>query len=171
MNDQAVMPVELRLPSTVMSKLDLAHLLREVEQLDSDLTTVAARAKVGTTTQWQPVFSQQLTDFLALNPVELVDAGQRTQLIQRLRQMKDGAPVIHMTFASVADRESLQKIVDWLRGTIHPQAVISVGLQPDLVGGVYVRTSNHVHDLSMRARLAGHRDLITQEVEALCGNR
>ena len=58
-----------------------------------------------------------------------------------------------------------------MRGSVHPQAVISVGLQPALIGGVYVRTPNHVMDLSLRARLKGNRELITKELEALRGSK
>jgi F0F1-type ATP synthase delta subunit len=63
----------------------------------------------------------------------------------------------------------LQELIAWLRSSVHPQAVISVGLQPALVAGVYLRTPNHVHDLSMRAVLKKSRGLLTKELEALHG--
>lgn len=171
MTDQLAPQPQLTLPSSVVSKLEVSRLVHEVEQIDADFTTVSARAKAGVATQWQPVFSSPLEDFLVLNPVDMRDSQQRRQLIQHLRTLKETAPVVHMTFAAAADRQSLQEIADWLRSKVHPQAVVSVGLQPDLVGGVYIRTPNHVHDLSLRARLAGHRHVITQQVEALRGDR
>lgn len=162
---------EPQLPVSIITKADVTRLVHEVEQLDIDLTAVAARSRAGAATQWQPTFSEQLSDYLASNPVELEDAGKRGELVRQLRQLKDTVPVVHMTFAGPADRESLQRLAEWLRGAVHPRAVIAVGLQPDLVGGVYVRTTNHVHDLSLRARLAGNRHLITEQVEAISGSR
>jgi F0F1-type ATP synthase delta subunit len=74
-----------------------------------------------------------------------------------------------MTFAVTADPESLQQLALWLRTTINPQAVIAVGLQPSLVAGVYLRTPNHVHDLSLRAMLKNGRGLLVEELGALRG--
>ncbi len=171
MNEMPAPQTEMILPASVVSKLDVARLVREVEQLDRDLTTIAARAKVGQSTEWQPILSSQLSDLLAHNPLDLASAPQRQAFLQRLRRAKDNVPVIHMTFATTADQQSLQELVAWLRRSVHPQAVIAIGLQPDLVGGVYLRTTNHVHDLSVRAQLAGHRDIIAREVEAISAGR
>src|SRR5690606_10661055 len=102
---------------------------------------------------------------------EIGDTLQRAGLINQLRQLKANAPIAHVTFASLVDTESLRQITAWLRESVHPQAVIVVGLQPSLVGGVYIRTPNHVHDFSLRAQLAGHRDIIVKEVEALSGGK
>lgn len=162
---------ELRLPTSIVSQLEVSQLLGQLERFDNELTTISSLDKVGVSSQRQPQPAEQLSDFIELNSLQLESSGQRADLIERLRQLKDHTPVIHLTFAAEADRESLQQLVEWLRASVHPQAVISVGLQPDLVGGVYVRTLNRVHDLSLRARLAGHRHLITQKVEALSGGR
>lgn len=159
------------LPRSIISKLDLSHMVSEVEQIDNDLTTVAVRQKAGVNSDFRPVPSDQLGDFLAVNNLEIGDGQQRSRLITELKRLKDQAPIVHMTFATAADRESLSELADWIRKSVHPQTLIVVGLQPDLVGGVYVRTPNHVHDLSVRAQLAGHRDILIKEVEALSVSR
>ena len=87
-------------------------------------------------------------------------------LKEQVRKLKEHAPIIHMTFAVEADPESLSQLVAWIRQEIHPQALISDGLQPSLVGGVYMRTPNHVHDFSVRRLLADKRDIIAHELEA-----
>lgn len=159
----------LIVPPSIVTKVDISRLVSEVEQLDGYLIAVDARAKSGVPTAGEPVLSEQLSDFLAANSLELGGAAERAQLIKQLRQLKSTVPSVHMTFAAPADNESLREIVAWLRQSVHPQSVIMVGLQPSLVGGAYVRTPNHVHDMSLRAQLAGHRDIITREVEALRG--
>lgn len=159
------------LPRSIISKLDLSRVVGELEQIDNDLTTAAVRQKAGVESNFRPVPSDQLSDFLTANNLVIGDGKQRSQLIAYLRQLKDIAPVVHMTFATVADRESLSELADWARRSVHPLALIVVGLQPDLVGGVYVRTPNHVHDLSVRAQLAGHRDILIKEMEALSVSR
>ncbi len=117
------------------------------------------------------MLSQSLTDFLNQNKPQLSNSRDRSELIKQMRLLKDAAPVIHMTFAVTADRDSLQKLSAWLRTSIHPQAIIEVGLQPALVAGVYLRTPNRVHDLSMRAMLDGQHDALVAELESLRGNK
>lgn len=159
------------LPTGVVSKGDIARLIREFEALDNALTTSKVRKKVGAKEADAPVLSGQLGAFIDANPVELDSTSARTRYIRQLRVLKDTAPIIHMTFASVVDSESLQQLIVWLRDSIHPQTVIDVHLQPALVAGVYVRTPNHVHDFSVRGALAGRRDALKEALGAPRGNK
>lgn len=159
------------MPPSTVSKIDVARLVHEVEWIDNELTTKSVRSKAGVNSHVEPILSEQLTDFLEQNKLTLLDASSRERghLIKQLRLLKDTAPVIHMTFASQADSESLAKLTAWLRESVHPQAVIAVGLQPALVAGVYVRTPNRVHDLSLRSQLEGGHGTLVKELEALRG--
>lgn len=164
-------PADFVLPSNVVTKGDVSRLVSDLERVDNELTSISVRKKVGSREQPHPGMSDQLADFLDQNSLELDDSHERTELIKTLRRLKDSVPVIHMTFASIADYDSLQKLVDWFRESVHPQAVIEVGLQPALIGGVYLRTPNHVHDFSLRGILDGQHDLLVKELRALRGNR
>lgn len=155
------------LPPTVVSRVDVSRLVSEVERVDGELTAAAVRNKIKEGEQPTPVLSEQLSDFLTQNKLALSDSHERSRLVKELRQLKDKAPVIHMTFATTADPESLGQLADWLRKSVHPQAVISVGIQPNLVAGVYLRTPNHVHDLSLKTKLAQSRGLLVEEMESL----
>lgn len=157
------------LPPSVVSKIDVSRLVNEVEKIDNQLTSVAVRTKTGISDQSQLVLSEQLTAFLNQNKLAPANSQQRSELIKQLRLLKDKAPVVHMTFAVEADRDSLQQLAQWLRTSVHPQAVIAVGLQPALVAGVYLRTPNRVHDLSLRAMLAGSHDMLVKDLDTLRG--
>jgi len=163
--------VDFTLPPTVVSKLDLSRMVTEVERHDNDMTAASVRSENDNGEVAIPVLSQQLTDFLSQNELSLSDSGARSDLIKELRLLKDTVPVIHMTFAVSADPESLQQLAAWLRASIDPKAVISVGLQPSLVAGVYLRTPNRVHDLSLRGLLSGQHELLVKELGAFRGNR
>ncbi|MBH2007592.1 hypothetical protein I8H83_03245 [Candidatus Saccharibacteria bacterium] len=162
---------EFILPPSLVSKLDVSRMVTEMEQLDNDLNAANVRAKtVGATeATFVPVLSETLRDFLIQNKLTANDSKGRTSLIKQLRALKDKVPIVHMTFAVSADIESLQQLVQWLRTSVHPQAVISVGLQPGLVAGVHLRTPNHVHDFSLKAKLAGSHDVLIKELEAYRG--
>lgn len=158
------------LPPGIVSKLDVSRLVDEMERVDNNLTAAAVRAKTGSQDPTGLVLSEQLTDFLNQNKLKPTNSHERTELITQLRLLKDKVPVIHMTFAVAADRESLQQLTQWVRRSVHPQAVIAVGLQPALVAGVYLRTPNHVHDLSLRAMLNGNHEVLVKDLEALRGS-
>lgn len=159
--------VGFSLPATVISKADVSRLIAEVERVDNAMTEASARTKAGQKSEAEPVLSEHLSAFLSQNELTLTDTNQRTTLIKQLRKFKETLPIIHMTFASEADRKSLVSLVDWVRKSVHPQSVIEAGLQPDLIAGVYVRTPTHVYDFSARSLLKKGRSLLVKELEEL----
>ena len=157
------------LPSTIISRIDVSRLVREFEAVDNALTTKTVRKKAGAQSEDTPAMSPQLLGFLDVNPVDLENTTARSAYIKQLRLLKDNVRVVNMTFAVVADPESLQQLSAWLRESIHPQAVIEAHLQPALVAGVYLRTPNHVFDLSVRNALKARRGELEKELGALRG--
>ena len=156
------------LPAALISRADLARLLLEVESIESQLESQKVRNRGKADASYHlPTMSQSLSDFLDVNKLDLADDQGRMLLTEQLRVLKDKAPTIHMTFSVGADPHSLGLLVDWLRKEVHPQALVSVGLQPALVGGAYVRTPNKVHDFSMRSLMQGKRNVMINELEKL----
>lgn len=158
---------EYLLPPALIGRADVARLEREVEAIDNDFETQKVRDHRDEEHYAIPNMSRGLTDFLTTNKVNITDAKERTSLKERLRVLKDKAPVVHVTFAVDADAEFLQELVNWMRTEIHPQSLLSVGLQPSLVGGMYMRTPNHVHDFSLREVLAEKRDILAGDLAKL----
>ncbi len=158
-------------PPALVTRADLAHLVREVEAIDNEFEAQKARARAAgkQVAYSMPNASRVMVDFLRLNSVDIADDKGRVLLKEQLRTLKDKAPIMHMTFAVEADPLSLSQLVTYLRKEIHPQTLLSVGLQPALVGGAFVRTPNHVHDFSLRERLGAKRDVIAQDLESLLG--
>lgn len=158
---------QLVLPSSIISTFDVARVLSELEHLDDMLTTNRVRRHIGSRSITMPPLSEQLSDVLEQNELTLSKSASRSALLRQFRTLKNQAPIIHMTFAVEADRESLGQIVQWLRQEVHPQVVIAVGLQPALVAGVYVRTTNRILDLSLRGALRNGRAILAREIGAL----
>lgn len=155
------------LPQALIGHSDLVRLLRELEQVDNNLESQKAKKTATSGNYRLPPMSQALTDFLELNKIDIKSDHVRMDLKAQLRKVKDHAPVMHMTFATEADRESIEYLTAWIRKELHPQTLISVGLQPSLIAGVYIRTPNHVHDFSVRAHMKDSRSLIVESLEAL----
>lgn len=160
---------EFTLPPAIISKVDISRLVREFEDVDNTLTAKNVRKKAGASDEETPAMSPQLQAFLDANPVNLEDSGARSDYIKQLRLLKNNVPVMNMTFAVVADAESLQQLSAWLRQSVHPQTVIDVHVQPALVAGVYLRSQNHVFDFTVRNALKEKRGELKKELEALHG--
>jgi len=160
---------EFILPPAVIDKVDISRLVHEFEAVDTLLTSKTVRKKAGASNEDVPALSPQLQAFLDVNPVNLDDSGARSGYIKQLQLLKNNVHVMNMTFAVVADPESLQQLSAWLRESVHPQTVIDVHLQPALVAGVYLRSQNHVFDFSVRNALREKRGELQKELEALRG--
>lgn len=157
------------LPPTLVSPADLIRIIRELESVDNELESQKARAHGTLASFHLPAMSLSFSELLELNRINITDGRSRMALKEQLRHLKDHAPVLHMTFSVTADPESLRTLTEWVRRELHPQALIQVGLQPALVGGVYLRTPNHVHDFSLRAHMRDKRGLIAQKLAGLKG--
>jgi len=155
------------LPAALTGRADLARLVREIETVDGELEAQKVRARGEQVNYRLPNMSKPLSDFLDQNKQDITNDQTRMGLVENLRKLKDHAPVVHMTFAVEADPESLMQLVEYMRRELHPYTLISVGLQPALVAGAYMRTPNHVHDFSIRELLSSKRDLIVQDLEGL----
>ena len=158
-----------KLPASVISRVDVSRLVREFEALDNALTSKAVREKANASELEMPAQTPQLTAFLDANPVVLENAKDREDYIKQLRLLKKNVHVMNMTFAVVADAESLQQLSAWIRDAIHPQIVLEAHLQPALVAGAYIRSQNHVFDFSVRNALKAKRGELKKELEALRG--
>ena len=156
---------EYVLPVSLTGHSDLSRLGRAVEVLESNLQAQRVRS-ADAPVQLQAI-GQAQNDFIEQNTLDVADADTLAALKAALRKIKDHAPVMDMTFANEVDPYLLQKLVLWLRTEIHPHALLDVGLQPSLVGGVYLRTPNKVHDFSVKALLKNKRDIIFEELQKL----
>lgn len=161
------------LPPTIATKRDLALLVSELERIDNEMTSASVQNHQGDQQgdQQGVYIPDQVQEFLNINEFGLDNTNDRTELIAQLRLLKRQAPVIHMSFAVEADSSSLGSIVSWFRDSIHPQSIIAVGFQPSLVAGAYVRTPNHIYDLSLRSAFKKGREKLLEELESISGNK
>jgi hypothetical protein len=151
--------LKFALPPSVSGRMQLARLVRELESLENEFETQKAQDREAKPRI--PAMSQGMADCVELNAVNIMSGQARMQLKKTLNLAKEKAPTIHFTFAVEADPRSIQQLVAYVRKEIHPMALISVGMQPSLVGGAFVRTPNQLHDFSLRALLKGKRNVIT----------
>lgn len=143
---------QIVLPTLVSSPSDVARLERELHALNEYLQSQRLR-EPGSPMERLPKLSHNLDELATLNKLNLLHDTVRHELAQYLEYMRTQVPVVHVSFASDPSSASLQKIVVWLRRNIRPDILVHVGLQPNIVAGCVVRTTNRYFDFSLRKHL------------------
>ncbi len=156
--------MELKLPLSVITKLDLLRLVREANALQEYLLQASVRSG-GTPMQQLPKLSRFLDDTARANSINLLDNNQRLALIKALEALKESAQVIHMSFAAEPSGAFLTSLITWLRTNVGSLIVLQVGLQPQLAAGCIVRTENKLLDFSLRAHFTSRREELAKMLE------
>lgn len=158
---------DLKLPDSIITKKDLAYLVSEAERIDNEIFSDVVRSEVQHTEHNELQLSARFANFVAINEINLDDKNRRDQLIHELRELKNQAPLVHMTFATDVDEKSLNKLINWFRDSIHPQTILDIGLQPGIVAGAYIRTKNRVYDFTVGSLLNKNRRALVEKIEGL----
>lgn len=154
----------LQLPVSVVSRVDVGRLLREVESIDSFLKQSAIR-EPGSPVK-MPKTSRLFDEVVQVNNVNVLHEDERLKLHTFLNDVKTHAPMLHMSFSADPTPSFTQRLVTWLRAEVHPVVLLQVGLQPNIGAGCVVRTTNKYFDFSLRSRFKEKGDVLAQLMKA-----
>lgn len=154
----------LVLPVIIFGPAEVARLLRELESVDEYLTQEAIRSTDKRVPDL-PRLSRMLEQLAAENGLDLHAPDARQALSRFLQKVLEKAPSLHISFATDPSAAFTARIVAWLRGNIHPYALLQLGLQPSIAAGCIVRTNNKTFDLSLRHRFAEQHELLLKAIE------
>lgn len=157
-------PADMRLPLAVIGPVDVGRLQRELSALDEYLRQAAIRAPGESASL--PRTSKLLEETATQNQCNLLVSAERGQLIRFLTELKQAAPVLHVSFAVDPSPTFLRKLVEYLRREIPPRMLIQLGLQPSIAAGCVVRTPDKYFDFSLRRHLADKRQLLIDAIGA-----
>lgn len=142
---------ELSLPVLVFGVAELRRLSRELDQLEDYLKQHKIR-QAGKQASL-PRLSRMLDNLATENQMNLLHDADRHALSVYLKEVEKSAPVLHFSFASDPSSAFMAKLVTWLRRNIHPQTLVTLGLQPSISAGCIVRTANKSFDFSLRRQI------------------
>lgn len=155
---------QLKLPVLVFGIVEVRRLKRELEALDEFMRQSAIREPGNQPAL--PRLSRLLEAMATDNSRNLLQEADRQEIRQFLADIERGAPTIHVSFASDPSASFVAKLVTWLRGNIHPQVLLQIGLQPTIAAGCIVRTANKSFDLSLRHNLTEQRGKLIEALDA-----
>lgn len=146
---------KLVLPVHIVSRVDVGRLLRNAQELDEFLRQAAIR-EPGTPLK-MPKTSHLLDEFISVNKLNALQEADRKIILDFFEEIRTKAPVLHMSFSADPPPSFTQKLIGWIRQEIHPHALLSIGMQPNLGAGTVMRTRNSYFDFSLRQRFEDNR--------------
>jgi len=154
---------EFVLPAGIVSPTDVARLLREIESIDNYFRQAAIR-QGGDDNTPMPRMSKLMDSLASDNEMNMLQEEHRQHTLTSLEGLHASAPVMHISFSVDPPGSYVQKIVAWIRGNIHAQALVTVGLQPNIGAGCVVRTNNKIFDFSLREYFSNKRDFFVKKM-------
>jgi F0F1-type ATP synthase delta subunit len=158
----AARPKVSQLPAMVVSPADVSRLVRELETVNGALLDRTLRKKGQQANMLKT--SQLLDQLIELNKLNLLEQTDRDQLTEFLQGLKKQAPVLHMSFSADPSAAFLDKLMTWLRREIHPNVLLTIGLQPTIGAGCILRTTNKYFDFSLREDFAKKRLMLLDQL-------
>lgn len=137
--------MELRLPEQVQTELDLQALL------------TALRTKRADESQ-----TSLLQSFWQANPKISPDENYRKMLVEQVEKIVEDSEKVTISLAQAPDSEFLTELVSWLRSNVKPYLVLDVQIDPMLIGGLVLRTREHIYDWSLRRQLNTTKPKLTE---------
>jgi hypothetical protein len=152
------------LPPSVVGLVDIGRLIREIDKLEDSLRTADIRGEHRVAPQL-PKLSQLLDDVVSQNRLDLLQPSHRRALLEFLKLLRKDAPKLHMSFSADPSPEFISKILRWIRGNLHPHALLAIGMQPGIGAGCVLRTTNKYFDMSLSKSFASSRELLMKRLK------
>jgi F0F1-type ATP synthase delta subunit len=156
------------LPASLISKADLMRLVREIGALDDQFSQQELQQRAqGNSTQSSVLISNGLRQVADNLRLDIATHSGRLNAKEAITGYLEKAPLFHISFASEPPVDQLQRIVEWLRQNIHGLAVVQTVVQPAIIAGCIIRSSNKVFDFSVRESFKVAAPQLLNEVRAL----
>ncbi|MBW3569285.1 hypothetical protein KY385_04110 [Candidatus Parcubacteria bacterium] len=157
--------VAFKLSDRVVGTTDLRRILHELETIDDFL--YQANLRPPGTSLPPPKTTKLLADLFEHNGAQILDRRSRENMLTVLKKLAAKAPVMHISFAVEANPVFIEKIVAWARKNINPYVLLDVGLQPSVIVGCNLRTTNKVFDMSLRNRFDTSKYILNEKIEKM----
>lgn len=155
-----------RLPASIQTPDQLQYCTDEVRGFVKELVQAGRRKAAGGKLANLPALSGPSLDLLAIIPAkQRSDVVLLEQVADQMVGMLQSSPTVHISIAGPPPPSLKTDITEWFRANTHPNTLIAFHVNPDLAGGMAVRTINQVHDFSFRTSLLAHSNKIVEVLE------
>jgi hypothetical protein len=153
---------KMLLPPDIIGMTDIKRLIREVYDINDAFLQLKLRKSDRPIKL--PKTSILLDLIVAENSLNLLQEADRAALDEFLKNIQAHSPVIHMSFSADPSHKFLMRLMVWLRSELHPQILLTVGLEPNIGAGCILRTTNKMFDMSLKQNFYNSRGLLISKM-------
>lgn len=154
-----------KLPLSIVGPVDVGRIIRELDQVDNFMMQASIRTPDSTVKMTKT--SRLMDELVVLNGLNLLLEPDRKKLRDFAEELRDHAPVLHMSFSADPSPLFMQKMMGWVRTEIGPTTLVRVGLQPSIGAGCILRTANRYFDMSLRERFEQNKHMLVQKLSEI----
>jgi hypothetical protein len=152
------------IPLSLVGPVDLGRVRRELMGIENQLQEMALRSP-GQEVK-MPKTSRIMDELTGMNKLNLLVEADRKTLKNFLDTIHTRAPRLHISFSADPSPYFTEKLMAWIREQIHPVALLTIGLQPNIGAGCVLRTTNKYFDMSLAHDFAKKRDVLMEKLRA-----
>ncbi len=142
-----------RLPNSFSSHQQVEALLMSTQQLKTtDYTTPQ---------NWP----ENVQEFAQVNTLREMTPAINTKLVSFLKSVLVSSPQLSLVMASMPTGDEITELTGWFRSHVHPQAVLHIAQNSDLIAGCILRTDSSVYDLSLRTSLFDNSHKLAERLQ------
>lgn len=142
-----------RLSNSLSTPQQVEALLSEVQKLKP--------AVLATSQKWPT----NVQEFAQTNALASLTLASQAKLVNYLKELLTSGPQFSLVVASMPNGEELAELTGWFRSHIHPQAMLHIAQNSDLLAGCILRTDEAVYDLSLRSSLFANSDKLVERLQ------
>ena len=161
--------MRLELPATIHSQAQVEGLILHLQEFLKVIRAQAAKTAIKSArpTKITEQLDPELAEIAAAwhGSAEITPASLE-ELSQQLRHLIQTAPVIHLTLAAVPGETLKEQFTLWFRRNVRPDILIEFGFSRSLAGGMVLRTTNRIIDMSFRSQLLSKRQSLPALIQA-----
>jgi len=156
--------MEIKLPTSIVSLNDLMDLIAEIssylswynhQQIKSKVSKKASKDQYNLS----PTAANLIRDSLANKQITSKDIES---LIAKLKQLKDKSTTVTITLAAIPSPGIKKTLTSWCRDNISDKALINFNFNREILGGMVIKTNNHIYDWSIRRQLIASKDKLAE---------
>jgi hypothetical protein len=153
--------MKLKLPANLYAPDQLRYCAEELYAY----ATAGRQRRRGATVP-EPALSAESRSLLAgLTADQRNDFDALEALAAELETLLAGDSDVSVTLAALPSHALKEELVSWLRAATRENLLVSFHVNPDIGGGMVLRTFNRVHDFSFRRLLLAHPERFTKALQ------
>lgn len=141
--------MHLKLPDQILTTFDWQSFLAALQTKNPDASQTVL-----------------LDAFWRANPKISPDQSFRPALMKQADHMNEALEKVTVSFAQQPDTEFLVELITWFRVNIKAYLVLDVQTDPLLIGGMVLRSNEHLYDWSLRHKLTDTKPKLTELLHA-----